>query len=227
MRRLSAILALGLLFTVLPGCGDSADEDSPVATPPSEITAPPPVVTAASDAKTPAQQPETLPQGPFTSTTFAPGLTLTLPDDRWHLAADSATEFVLERGEERGSDWAFVGFFRVRQVRSQSNFSTPEPLPSDLIAWLTTHRDLTVRSGPTAVDVDGVQGTQVDVETDASYDVPLFDGFELHYRDAVRFIALQINGDQVLISGGTDVPIDFAPFAAEVLEPMMASVDLP
>ena len=98
MRLFAVAFVLALIAAA---CGGD-DSGGTTATPP-PASSPAPTSTSEVEAS------PLLPAGTYTSTTFAPGLTVTLDDDRWRLAVDSETELVFEHDVEDISGQGFVG----------------------------------------------------------------------------------------------------------------------
>ena len=189
--------AVLLLVLFLVACGGS-DDDGDDPTPTSSSSSPAASVSATDS----TGEPPLVAPGTYSSEVFSPAVSVTIPDDGWRMGADVKSAFEIERSIPSEPANGFVAIFNVNQIRSQENFSTPEPVPPDLIAWLTNHRDIILVAGPTAIEIDGIAAQQIDVRTDAGYSVPLFDDFGLHFRDAARFIAVEVNGEAVLIYAG-------------------------
>jgi hypothetical protein len=206
-----ALLTILLLASACGNDGDATSTTEPQATGASPTSAPAERTAAPASARA------------VTSDTFQPTLTLQLGDG-WQTVADLASEFAIEHDADvPGPTQAYVGAFNIGNVRSPDNFGELQPVPDDFIAWLAAHKDIIVTGGPIEVTVGGVSGTQLDVRVDTNYDVPLFDDFEFHFRDAARFIELDLPGENVVIVGGPFTQAYFEE-AMAIAEPVLASV---
>jgi hypothetical protein len=112
----------------------------------------------------PATPASALPAGTYTSRSFAPAVTFTLPDG-WTNPTDTGTYLALYPA---GNDLAGVHLFRDPQAASQAETcpSTAEPgvgtLSSELAAWIRERPGLDV-STPRMVTVGGLRGVELDV----------------------------------------------------------------
>jgi hypothetical protein len=119
---------------------------------------------SSSGAATPSPSVAPAPGGTFTSTVFAPAVTVTLPPG-WELASDEASYLLIRPA---GSDTLGIHLFRDPQAASQDGSCPAEPAvgvgttSSDLSAWIRALPGLTV-SEPRLATVGGLRGTVLDI----------------------------------------------------------------
>ena len=155
-RQWLARLSLAILAVALAGCGGSGPTTAPASPPPSA-----------------------LPAGTYTSASFQPAVTFTLPDG-WTKPLDSAAYLELRPA---GSDVTGIFLFRDAQAASQDPAcpATPEPgvgrTSSELAAWIRERPGLLV-SDPRLASVGGLSGTGLDLGIVAGWTVscPFADG---------------------------------------------------
>jgi hypothetical protein len=119
---------------------------------------------AASPTPAPTAPPVALPAGTYSSNTFMPKVTFTLPDG-WLIAGDAPDYFVLQPVT---SDAIGIHVFRSPLAASQDADCPIAAAPGvgttakDLVDWITTRPGLTT-GDPVAVTMGGLGGLQVDV----------------------------------------------------------------
>jgi hypothetical protein len=203
-------LALPLLAVALAACGSS----SPTAAPASPL-------------------PSALPAGTYTSQSFQPAVTFTLPDG-WTKPVDSASYLELR---PVGSDVTGIFLFRDAQAMSQDPGcpDTPEPgvgaTSSELAAWIRERPGLLV-SEPRLASVGGLSGTGLDLGIASGWSescpfangiptVPLIVSPEAGYRwviaggERLRLFILDVPG------GGT-VIVDIDDFEGTSIDALIA-----
>jgi hypothetical protein len=187
------ILALAM---GIAGCGNDSDGDEADTVVPATATAPASATSTSGD-------PEPLPIAPgnITSATFQPHVRLTVGEG-WVRPADTASEFVIEHDVEDAGQQAWIGFFRVSEVRNEDNFTIREPVPASIISWLQEHKDIIVREPPVSVTIGGQPATQLEVRVDGSYEVPLFDEVVTNYDDRFIVTEIDVSGERVILAAG-------------------------
>jgi len=197
IRGLSSIALAAAIGLLVAACGGSPA--TPNAAAPSAAARPP------------------LPAGTYTSSSFTPAVTYTLPDG-WEKVADSAAYLQLTPA---GSDTAGIYVFRNPVAASQDPACPDQPEPgvgatsSELVKWIRERPGLTV-SNPAMVNVGGLPGISIDVGikdgwtqscsfANGSPTVPLFNGGAAGYHwimygdERMRLYVLDLPG------GGTAV----------------------
>ena len=100
------------------------------------------------------------PLGPGTYTTvFQPKITFTT-DASWISYADSPGFVQFERADGSGD----IAFKRIDEVFDPARAHKLMPVPNDYVAWITTLPGVKVLAGPKVVTVDGIKGSEVDVQ---------------------------------------------------------------
>ena len=151
------------------------------------------------------------PLGPGTYTTvFQPKITFTT-DASWVSYADSPGFVQFERADGHGG----IAFKRIDEVFDPARAHKLMPVPNDYVAWITTLPGVKVLAGPKVVTVDGIKGTEIDVQaTKAASNVYCKDPCVALWRldpghpaalftDSVsRIVALRLHGQTVAIGCG-------------------------
>lgn len=99
------------------------------------------------------------------TTVFQPTITFTT-DTSWVSFADVPGFVEFEQPDSRGS----VSFVRVDKVFDPARDHKLMPVPNDYVAWITTLPGVKVLAGPTPIAVDGIKGSEIDVQ--AAKDAP-------------------------------------------------------
>jgi hypothetical protein len=161
----------------------------------------------------------TLPAGTHTSQQFAIPFTLSVPAG-WEVMVDNPDIFAIEHPRAADAPFAYIVFMVPEQAYEPAE-SGPvlAAAPTDFAHWLSNHRLLNVvGTGPATLG--GLTGTRVDIATNDPFGgFPLFklsDGdFDVRFRDRFAFVVLNRAQSQVLVSYGSDLPVNFE--AAEAL----------
>jgi hypothetical protein len=214
-------VAAGISFAlIVSACGgDDADEGD--VTPASQVTA------AASPSPAATTGATTL-----TSSAFTPAVSFDVGEG-WAVFEDTPTVFEIQHTEGTPGEQAWIGVFKVSDVRSPDNFSEAQPIPDDIAAWLAANRHLTVESGPTPVTLDGIAASQIDVSTNLGYEPSLFglagrpaeEAFVIGYSDDVRFIELQDVEDGTIVIATGALTTGFFNDVLPFIDPVIATID--
>jgi hypothetical protein len=149
--------AVSLIAVACGGGGSSA-------TPTGRASVTPPA--SASASAPPLVQEGGAPLEPGTYTTvFKPKITFTT-DASWVSYADTPDFVEFERVDGHGG----IGFKRVDRVFDPARAHKLMPVPKNYVAWIATLPGVKVLASPKAVTVDGVKGTEIDVQ--ATKDAP-------------------------------------------------------
>jgi hypothetical protein len=149
--RLVTAFAVSLIAAACSGGGSSA-------APTVQASMTPPATASAT--ALPLVQEGGAPLGPGTYTTvFKPRITFTT-DASWVSYADSPGFVQFERADGNGS----IAFKRVDKVFDPARTNKLMPVPKNYVAWITTLPGVRVLAGPKVVTVDGVKGTEIDVQ---------------------------------------------------------------
>jgi hypothetical protein len=228
MLRLTSVTILILTLAAACGGGDDGDDASDGDASPTaaatSVAAPTAAATTGSSAV-----PTTL-----TSATFAPSVTLTADSD-WTVVEDTPGVYVLEHIKNATPEQqAYIVVHKITDVRNPDNFGEAQPLPEDLTGWIAANEHLTVTGGPTPVTIGGIEGSQIDVRTDASYEPTLFglagfpveEGFVVGFRDALRIIELQdVDGGTIIVAAGPLFSQAYFDEVLPVIEPVISSIE--
>lgn len=225
MSRIRFAIATVLLATLTACGGDDDDTNNGNPSPsPDETTA---VASPAPTEGAPASA------GTLSSANFSPAVSFDVPAG-WEVVEDTPAVMLIKHVEGvPPEEQAWVGVFKVSDVRNPENFGEAQPIPEDITAWLVANRHLIVDSGPTPVTLDGIAGSQIDIRTRLNYEPALFglagrpadDNFGMAFLDAARIIELQdVDGGTIIISANADEQAYFAD-VLPLVEPVIASVD--
>ncbi len=212
----SRSLVLIAVAVALAACGGAVAPPAPAATP---------------DTTAPASTP--MPAGTYTTATFQPPLTFTVPDG-WELVADTPTWVQLRpAGTQNIGIYLFRDAFALSQDPACP--TTAEPgvgtTSTELTAWLRGLPGL-VASSPALVTVGGLRGTSLDLAIKADWTescpfadglptVPLIrnDGIErwvLAGSERLRFYLLDV-------PGGGNVIVDVDDFEGSQIDSLIAA----
>lgn len=201
MRRLSSLVAAAMLVAA---CGGSTPTGTPLGPPASAV-------------------PSILPAGTYTSRTFQPPVSYTVPAG-WTVPVDNATFFQLVPA---GSDVLGIDLFGDPRAAAQDPAcpDTPEPgvgtTSLDLTTWIRARPGLTV-SAPRIVTLGGLRGTELEISivpgwtascsfANGTPTVPLFIGPKQEYRWVVAGTE-RLRLDLLDVPGGGTVVVDIDAF---------------
>jgi hypothetical protein len=165
---------------------------------------------------------------------FDPPLTFTIDREVQHNCAPGFTcrgsidvNQAAWLGLEFGQPRIEVNMFRVDKVNDPAHPGALIDPPADLATWIASRPGVTVVNPPKAVTVGGLAGTQFDLQIGAK-DVPIGPipgitdfGLGLGANGTSRYIAVKVQGHQILIVLGTEDP--FLPSMPE-LQPLVDSI---
>jgi hypothetical protein len=183
---------------------------------------------------TSAPQASALPAGTYTSQSFQPALTFTLPTG-WDIPSDSATYLLLGPA---GSDIAGIHLFRDLRAASMDAacLTSPEPgvgsSSADLSRWIQGHAGLAV-SNPRLVSVGGLRGTELDIAIASGWtaacpfangmpSVSLFVGATADFRWVVAGNE-RLRLDLLDLPSGGTVVVDIDDFDGSVMSDLLAA----
>ncbi len=239
MRTTTTTTMLLTVALLVSACGSDSDNSNgeraatPTPTPESAAASPLPKATNTS-----------VSAGRYSTTVFEPTVTLEIPEDQtWRVsgAGDTAESVALEllAGDEVAINT--LAFLHISDVADPKlgarTIDDAQPAPDDFIEWLAKHPRLKAQA-PEEVTVGGVTGRAITVTADTapkrmptecvetSRDcVPVFfDGDEpvvYLVGDSVRYTALDVGGEQVIIEQFAAPPDQFD----NVLGQMQAVMD--
>jgi hypothetical protein len=198
--RVVTAFAVSLIAVACSGGGSSA-------TPTGRASVTPPATASAS--APPLVQEGGAPLEPGTYTTvFKPKITFTT-DASWVSYADTPDFVEFERVDGHGG----IGFKRVDRVFDPARAHKLMPVPKDYVGWITTLPGVKVLAGPKAVTVDGVKGTEIDVQATkdaptiyckhpcvALWPLPAPDVAALWTDWVTRIVALRLDGETLEIN---------------------------
>ena len=126
------------------------------------------------------------------------------------------------------------GIDRIEKVFDPRHPGTVIDPPKDLATWITKLPGLTLAAPPKAIEIGGVDATQLDVVTGAKNvtigpipdvtDPPAF-GFDSHQR--ARIVVVSVDGHEVLITltlGAEDDSADHFKRVVAALQPLVDSI---
>jgi hypothetical protein len=190
--------------------------------------------TGASPTPTPSVAPSALPAGAYTSRTFQPSVSYTLPAG-WDNPTDAADYFELVPA---GSEIAGIHLFRDPKAMSQAADCPASPEPgvggtsSQLAAWIRARPGLAV-GDPRIVTVGGLRGIEIDVAIADGWAgtcpfanglpaVPLFVGKTGGYQWVVAG-SERLRLSLLDVPGGGTVVVDVDAFDGSVFDSLVAN----
>lgn len=209
IRPLLLAAIVGLLGS---GCGTATTTPAPATASPTAAPTGPFAIRAG-----------TLTPGPYTTTAFQPTLTFTVGDGWNGMFPDDSDEIALNDSQE-----GLFAITRVTQVIDPATRVTAIPVPDDLIAWFTTHPQLTAEA-PRPVTIAGLSGRSVDVVvTDGSEpDMFAYESGNMYIPAGfrIRYIVLPLDGpDLTIVVGAAKDAFDATIERAQVMLDSLAIV---
>ena len=240
--RTTTISLLATTALLLGACGSDSENNT------TSTTSPTPTPSAAAAKPLPKDPNTTVPAGRYTTSAFKPQLALEVPKgQKWRVsgAGETADGVALELLAGPGVAINTLAFIRVAKVadpkRGARTSADAVDAPADFIDWLVKHPHLKAQQ-PEDVTIGGLTGRAVTVSSDSapkrmpdecvemSRDcVPLFfDGDEpvvYMIGDSVRFTALDVGGEQLIIEQFAAPPDQFDRVIG-LMQPVLDSVEI-
>ncbi len=240
--RTTTISLLASTALLLGACGSDSETST------TNTTSATPTPSAAAAKPLPKDPSTTVPAGRYTTSAFEPQLALEVPKgQRWRVAgagetADGVALELLAGPEVAINTLAFMHIAKVADPKRGARTSADAiNAPAEFIDWLVKHPHLKAQK-PEQVTIGGLTGRAVTVSTDSapkrmpdecietSRDcVPLFfDGDEpvvYMIGDSVRFTALDVGGEQLIIEQFAAPPDQFDRVLG-LMQPLLDSVEI-
>ncbi len=240
--RTTTISLLATTALLLGACGSDSETRT------TNTTSATPTPSAAAAKPLPKDPSTTVPAGRYTTSAFKPQLALEVPKgQRWRVAgagetADGVALELLAGPDVAINTLAFMHIAKVADPKRGARTSADAiNAPAEFIDWLVKHPHLNAQK-PEQVTIGGLTGRAVTVSTDSapkrmpdecietSRDcVPLFfDGDEpvvYMIGDSVRFTALDVEGDQLIVEQFAAPPDQFDRVLG-LMQPLLDSVEI-
>jgi ABC-type branched-subunit amino acid transport system substrate-binding protein len=145
----------------------------------------------------------------ITSDSFAIGVSFDAPAG-FSVATDRTNDFAIERRRADAGRDAYIVFTRPQTVQGATEGELV-PAPADFIAWLVAHPKIQLLSEVIDVTIGGRPARQVDITSDVGthlFTIDEMSRFILVPSEIARVLAIDVDGQQMLILTGAILPFD-------------------